>query len=94
MRAAMGRSMPKATTWPLPARGFVTWLTQPEALDTVALAQRAREAGVAFVPGRPFHAQHDGLNTMRLAFSLAGENSIDEGVSRLGTLLQSALEKR
>jgi DNA-binding transcriptional MocR family regulator len=49
---------------------------------------------VAFVPGRPFHAQRDGRNTLRLAFSLADENRIDEGVSRLGTLVQSALEKQ
>jgi 2-aminoadipate transaminase len=94
MLDALEQYMPDAITWTRPAGGFFTWLTGPESLDAVALAQRAREVGVAFVPGRPFHAQHDGLNTMRLAFSLAGEDSIDEGVSRLGTLVKSALEKR
>ncbi len=93
MLDALEQHMPDAITWTRPAGGFFTWLTGPDTLDTVALAERAREAGVAFVPGRPFHPQRDGLNTLRLAFSLADENRIDEGVSRLGTLMKSALEK-
>ena len=93
MLDALERHMPDAITWTRPEGGFFTWLTGPETLDTVALAQRARDAGVAFVPGRPFHAQRDGRNTLRLAFSLADEDRIDEGVSRLGTLVKSALEQ-
>ncbi len=94
MLTALAEHMPAEITWTKPAGGFFTWLSGPERLDTVALAGRARDAGVAFVPGRPFHPQRDGLNTMRLSFSLADEASIAEGVSRLGALVRSALEKR
>jgi 2-aminoadipate transaminase len=94
MLAALDQHMPQAVTWTRPQGGFFTWLTGPESLDTVALAQRARQAGVAFVPGRPFHPHRDGLNTLRLSFSLADEMSIGEGISRLGGLVRSALENR
>ena len=94
MLASLDEHMPDEVTWTRPQGGFFTWLTGPESLDTVALAERARDAGVAFVPGRPFHPRRDGLNTLRLSFSLADEATIDEGVSRLGRLVRSALEKR
>jgi 2-aminoadipate transaminase len=94
MVAALEEHMPDEIAWTRPQGGFFTWLTGPDSLDTVALAEHAREAGVAFVPGRPFHPRRDGLNTLRLSFSLANEASIDEGISRLGKLVRSALEKR
>ncbi|MGA7910248.1 MAG: PLP-dependent aminotransferase family protein, partial [Candidatus Dormiibacterota bacterium] len=77
-----------------PRGGFFIWLSGPEWLDTVDLARTARDAGVAFVPGRPFHPHGDGTNKLRLAYSLASEDDIDEGVARLGKLITSALENR
>jgi 2-aminoadipate transaminase len=94
MLASLDEHMPDGVTWTRPRGGFFTWLSGPASLDAVALAERARHAGVAFVPGRPFHPRRDGLNTLRLSFSLAAEATIDEGVSRLGRLIRSALEKR
>jgi 2-aminoadipate transaminase len=93
MLAALDEYMPEGITWTRPHGGFFTWLTGPEWLDTVALAEQAREAGVAFVPGRPFHPQRDGGNRLRLAFSLAGDDDIDEGVGRLGRLISATLER-
>ncbi len=92
MLAALDEHMPDGITWTRPRGGFFTWLRGPDDLDTVALAQQARDAGVAFVPGRPFHPQQEGFNTLRLAFSLAGEDDIDEGVARLGRLVRDTLE--
>ncbi len=92
MLAALDEYMPDGMTWTRPQGGFFTWLTGPEQLDTVALAERARDAGVAFVPGRPFHPDNGGGNSLRLAFSLAGEDDIDEGVRRLGRLMTTTLE--
>jgi 2-aminoadipate transaminase len=94
MLAALDEYMPDGMTWTRPHGGFFTWLTGPEWLDTTELAARARAAGVAFVPGRPFHPAHDGSNRLRLAFSLAGDEDIDEGVRRLGTLFSATLERR
>jgi 2-aminoadipate transaminase len=94
MLAALDEYMPQGLTWTRPHGGFFTWLTGPAWLDTDELAAQAREAGVAFVPGRPFHPAHDGSNRLRLAFSLAGDDDIDEGVRRLGALFSTTLERR
>jgi 2-aminoadipate transaminase len=94
MLAALDEYMPEGMTWTRPRGGFFTWLSGPERLDTVVLAQRARDAGVAFVPGRPFHPDRDGGNRLRLAFSLAGDDDIDEGIRRLGTLISATLGTR
>jgi len=94
MLAALDEYMPAEITWTRPRGGFFIWLSGPGWLDTVDLARKARDAGVAFVPGRPFHPHEDGTNKLRLAFSLAGDDDIDEGVARLGKLITSALENR
>ena len=94
MLAALDEYMPAEITWTPPRGGFFIWLSGPGWLDTIDLAGTARDAGVAFVPGRPFHPHADGANTLRLAYSLASEDDIDEGVARLGKLIRSALENR
>ena len=40
------------------------------------------------MPGRAFHADGAGANTLRLNFSLADVAQITEGVGRLGALLR------
>ncbi|MBJ7609160.1 MAG: PLP-dependent aminotransferase family protein [Candidatus Dormibacteraeota bacterium] len=94
MLAALDEYMPPAITWTRPRGGFFTWLSGPEWLDTTALARRARDAGLAFVPGRPFHPTGGGGNQLRLAYSLADDGQIIEGVRRLGTLIRSTMENR
>ncbi len=51
MLAALDEHMPAEITWTHPRGGFFVWVTGPEWLDTVDLARKARDAGVAFVPG-------------------------------------------
>lgn len=52
--------------------------------DGNALAKRAIEQGVAFVPGAPFFATNPDLSSLRLSFATVGEDKIREGVERLG----------
>jgi len=47
----------------------------------------AIEQKVAFVPGAPFFPAGGGHNTMRLNFSNATPEKIQEGISRLGKVL-------
>jgi 2-aminoadipate transaminase len=50
------------------------------------------ENKVAYVPGSAFYADPThGRNTMRLNFSNAQPAQIEEGIRRLGNLLQKAL---
>jgi DNA-binding transcriptional MocR family regulator len=70
------------------------WVTLPDGMDGAALLARAIENyRIAFVPGRAFHADGSGANTLRLSFSCASDEMIEEGMSRLGQLLKAELLK-
>jgi 2-aminoadipate transaminase len=86
MLAALERSMPESARWTTPRGGFFSWLTLPE-VDTVALAERAIEQGVAVVPGLLFFPDGRGTDSLRLSFSLVAEDEIDDGIARLGTIV-------
>ena len=86
MLAALERSMPESVHWTTPHGGFYSWVTLP-GVDTVALAGRAVEQGVAAVPGMLFFPDGRGAENLRLSFSLVDEEQIDEGIARLGSLL-------
>ena len=83
--AALERQLAGKATWTTPQGGFFAWLTVEA--DTVELAERALAAGVAVVPGPPFFADGSGSQHLRLSFSSAHEDEIDEGIRRLGELL-------
>jgi len=72
-------------TWTRPEGGFFTWLELAD--DGVAVARRALEAGVAIVPGRPFFAGAGGESNIRISYSQASEERIEDGIARLGPLL-------
>jgi 2-aminoadipate transaminase len=83
--AALDRHLAGRASWTRPRGGFFTWLDV--GVDAVDLAERALAAGVGVVPGPPFFADGSGSRYLRLAFSSAAEESMDEGVRRLATLL-------
>jgi 2-aminoadipate transaminase len=83
LSAALKRHMPDGCSWTEPTGGFLTWLTLPEDLDVLDLRPAAIEAGVAYVPGPPFHVGDEGRNSMRLSFSHLSETELEEAVVRL-----------
>jgi len=89
MLAALERGMPEGAAWTRPQGGFFSWLTLPGGADSTELAQRAAERGVGIVPGTLFFPDGRGGDTIRLSFSLVDEESIDEGIERLGSLVAS-----
>ncbi len=48
---------------------------------------RCIEKDVAFVPGQEFFPDGSGKNTMRLNFSNAAAENIEEGIRRIGEVL-------
>jgi 2-aminoadipate transaminase len=90
LSAALERHMPEDVTWSEPTGGFLTWLTLPAWLDTLALRPAAIAAGVAYVPGPPFHVGEGGRNTLRLSFSHLDENELDTAAERLATVFRAA----
>ncbi|MBL0374375.1 PLP-dependent aminotransferase family protein [Rhizobium sp. KVB221] len=92
MLAALQKSMPAGVEWTKPEGGMFVWVTLPKGMDGAALLAKAiAEAKVAFVPGRAFHADGSGQNTLRLSFSCASDEMIETGISRLGSLIRSEL---
>jgi 2-aminoadipate transaminase len=93
LSAALTRQMPEGVAWTEPTGGFLTWLTLPEELDTIAMRPAALEAGVAYVPGPPFHVGDGGGNAMRLSFSHLTEAELQTAVERLAGVVRAALEQ-
>jgi 2-aminoadipate transaminase len=88
MLAAMDRFFPPEVDWTHPKGGLFLWGTMPENLDAADVLDHAvAYQKVAFVPGEPFHPLGGGKNTMRLNFSNATPEKIEEGIRRLGSVI-------
>jgi len=89
MLEALERYMPDGVSWTRPEGGMFVWVTLPKGMDAADLLARAiPDYDLAFVPGRAFHADGSGGNTLRLSFSCADAAMIDEGMKRLGQLVR------
>ena len=89
MLDALAAYMPENVEWSRPEGGMFVWVTLPDELDGAKLLQRALAAhNIAFVPGAAFFPDGSGRNSLRLNFSTPDEAQIDEGIARLGQLLQ------
>jgi 2-aminoadipate transaminase len=93
LSAALTRHMPAEVGWTEPTGGFLTWLTLPAGLDALALRPAAVAAGVAYVPGPPFHVGDGGRNTLRLSFSHLTETELETAAERLAVVFRGALEQ-
>ncbi len=79
--------MPEGVSWTKPEGGLFLFLTLPEGCDTVALYDKALNAGVAYVAGAFFYPDGSHRNTMRLNFSFLDKSRMEEGVRLLASLL-------
>lgn len=92
MLAAMQAHFPKAVRYVVPEGGLFFWCELPEGVSAPKLLDEAvAQQQVAFIPGKPFFAGGGGENTLRLNFSNASEENIEEGIRRLGEVLAQAL---
>jgi 2-aminoadipate transaminase len=95
MLTALARNFPEEAKWTHPQGGLFLWAWVPGGVDTNVFLQRAMsEARVAYVPGVAFYPrghQIGGHNCMRLNFSNATPENIEEGIKRLGDLLKKHL---
>lgn len=88
MMNAMDKYFPPSVKYTKPHGGMFLWVTLPEGIRAMDLFPKALEKKVAFVPGDPFYTQADSVNTMRLNYTNADCETIDEGIRRLGELLK------
>lgn len=91
MLEALQKYMPEDIGWIVPQGGMFFWLTAPQGLDSLELLKQAVEEKMAFVPGQPFYADGSGQNTLRLSYSSATHEQIEEGIKRLGRAVHKML---
>ena len=92
MLDALEEHMPTGVRWTHPEGGLFLWVTLPEKINTTDMMPEAIKEKVAYVPGESFFPRGGGQNTMRLNFSYANDEKINEGIGRLGTVIKKALK--
>jgi 2-aminoadipate transaminase len=93
MLNALERYAPEGVKWTRPLGGLFLWATLPESITAVDVLKEAIKENVAFVPGDAFHPNGGGHNTMRLNFSNAGDDMIEEGIRRMSIAIKQRLTK-
>ena len=96
MVAALRRDLPEAS-FEIPEGGYYVWLTLPDDADCDAITRSAVEGGVTVLPGSKFFARNDvphPKNHLRVAYSHATPEEIDDGIRRLATAYRTVTAEK
>ena len=92
MLDSIAEHWPTEVKYARPAGGLFLWPRVPETIDTQKFLEKAVEEKVAFVPGVAFYPEGEGgQHAMRMNFSNATEEMINEGIHRMGVALKKEL---
>jgi 2-aminoadipate transaminase len=95
MLEALEEHWPQETSWTHPQGGLFLWARVPEPINTRDFMEKALADKVAYVPGAAFYPSAvGGEHAMRLNFSNASEEMINEGIYRLGVALKKELASK
>ncbi|MBE6871882.1 MAG: PLP-dependent aminotransferase family protein [Ruminococcaceae bacterium] len=78
----------KGVKYTRPEGGLFLWCTLPDGCDSLDFAAKAKEAGVAVVPGIAFSVENEVCPSMRFNYSMPTEQQIVEGVKILGEVIE------
>ncbi len=92
MLRSLDRHAPPGVRWTRPGGGLFLWATLPEGFDTLKLLDDAIAEKVAYVPGSAFYPCGGGERTMRLNFSYAAPDVIEEGIKRLCKVIERKIK--
>jgi 2-aminoadipate transaminase len=87
------RFLPDGTRWTHPEGGMNLWVRLPEPLDAAELLPRAREEGVAYLPGKYFTVSRHEAGALRLSFVGLPPEQIRSGLESLGRVIKAEREK-
>jgi len=88
MVEAMKKYFPENVNFTIPKGGMFTWATLPEGQSSIELFEKAIKKNVAFVPGDPFYVNESNVNTLRLNYTNATSDKIEEGIKRLAEAMR------
>ncbi|MGM0471849.1 MAG: PLP-dependent aminotransferase family protein [Bacillota bacterium] len=89
---SLNKYFPAEVSWTKPEGGFYIWVDLPEGINSKELLYKAIDENVAYVTGSAFHIDNGGENSFRLSFSQPNIDEIEEGIKRLGWLIDQELE--
>ena len=92
MLQSLEEYFPPGCRWTHPRGGMFLWVELPEYINTVEMFQEAIEKKVAYVTGKSFFVNGNGLNTMRLNFTNADDDDIREGIKRLAEVIKKRIK--
>jgi 2-aminoadipate transaminase len=91
MLQALSDYFPVDFRWSKPEGGMFIWVEGPKGLDMETLYWNAAERNVVYVPGKYFFAvQGEGLETMRLNFTMFDETTLRRAIEILAEVIRQA----
>jgi 2-aminoadipate transaminase len=93
MLAALERYLQRCR-WTRPAGGLSLWVRLPDGIVEAEFIADAMERGVGVAPGHAFFPQPQRQAHLRLSFGLHGPARIEDGIARLGRVLDEHLRRR
>jgi 2-aminoadipate transaminase len=93
MLSALDKYFPDNFKWSRPEGGMFIWAEGPAGFDMEKLyhksVQKSVQKNVAFVPGKYFYSSRgEGIETMRLNFTMTDEETIDRAVRTLAEVIK------
>ena len=92
MLSALDKFFPPGCKWTHPRGGMFLWVELPKYINTVEMFPEAVSYKVAYINGRAFYVNGDGYNTMRLNFTNARDDEIEEGIRRLADVIKRRIK--
>jgi 2-aminoadipate transaminase len=91
MLSALKRYLPQGFKWSSPEGGMFVWVEGPAGMDMELVYHQAVARKIAFVPGKFFYTcPGEGIETMRLNFTMFDESIIDHAIGTLSQVLAEA----
>ncbi|MCP4350411.1 MAG: PLP-dependent aminotransferase family protein [Desulfobacterales bacterium] len=94
MLSALEKYFPDTFRWSKPDGGMFLWAEGPRGLDMEKIYWKAVQKKTAFVPGKFFYTENgEGIETMRLNYTMADEETIDRAVKTLSEVIKKELRE-
>ena len=86
--AALNKYMPADVRWTHPTGGYFIWLSLPNHVFVQDVKRQALQKGVLLAAGERFFVNpSDGEHNLRIAFSFAQPNDLDNGIRILAQVI-------
>jgi len=92
MIESLKKYCPSYVKWTKAEGGLFLWVFLPEHVSATELLKKAIEKKVAYVPGKPFYVREDKEHALRLNFSNATPEKIEEGIKRLAEVFETNIK--